>query len=207
MRPDVPFVLGKPGRRPIAIAALVALAACQVWAQGTCGKFPAPGFDGPDMRPERGTVTNPNYDFSVTVPPGLTGYAAPAPFPYHGFGIVLCWEPRAYLWVDGSYNSSEYKSPREAAQQHLKWERKEVGSLLFAQCRPAHAGGCPATHLVCRYVCADNATRRVLHEVFFIRKQGGIIYEVGLDTTQSREKEDLVVFEQILSSWKMTPPE
>lgn len=207
MRTVPPSGRGKSVRRPMVVAALAALAACQLWTQGTCGKFPAPGFGGPDMRPERGTVTNPNYYYAVTIPPGLTGFSSPAPSPYHGFGIVLSWEPRAYLRVDGSYNSSEYKSSREAARQYLKWEREAAGTMLAARCHTVHAGGCPATRLVCRYICADNVTRRVLHEVFFIRKKEGIIYEVGLDTTQSREKEDLVVFEQILSSWKMTPPE
>ena len=60
MRTASPSAWGRVGRRPIATAALAALVACQVWAQGTCGKFPDPGFDGPEMRPERGTVTNPN---------------------------------------------------------------------------------------------------------------------------------------------------
>jgi len=41
---------------------------------------------------------------------GLVGYTSAAPAPYHGFGIVLSWEPRSYLYVDGSYNSLELKS-------------------------------------------------------------------------------------------------
>jgi len=171
----------------------------------SCGRFPAPGFDGPDRRAFQGGYTNPNYGFSVVIPQGLIGHDAPAPMPHHGLGIVLSWEPRAYFWVNGEYNALEWGSLSEATQQILEWNQADHRNVLTSKIVPTTVGGRPAERLTLRYTCPEDQTGRVLHEVVLMRNQTrGIVYEVGLDTTELREKDDLEVFERILSSWRFT---
>ena len=168
-----------------------------------CGRFPDRGFDGPDMRSFQGSYTNPNYGFSVTIPPGLVGHDSPAPMPHHGFGIVLSWEPRAYAWTNGEYNAQGWQSVHEATLQVLAWNRETVGKILSSEVIPMTIGGRVGERLILRYECNENQTRRVLHEVVFMREHSiGTLYQVGLDTTESREGDDLKVFDQLTSSWQ-----
>jgi len=187
--------------------AIMALFCRVLSAQVCCWNFPDPGFEGPEMRAFHGYYENPNYGFSLNIPKGLVGHDGPAPMPHHGFGIVLSWEPRSYLWVNGEYNSTEWKSSLKATQEHLSLMKGKLGNITSVNIFKASVGGRPATRLVLRYTCSDDTTARILHQVMFMRDQTlGIVYEAGIDTPTSREKEDLKVFGEIVGSWKMTEP-
>src|SRR3989442_11999756 len=105
----------------------------------SCGDFPAPGFDAPEMRHFTGQYSNPNFGFAVRIPKGITGHDLPAPAPHHGFGVVLSWEPRAYMDFDGSYNALELSLP-ETENQNLERLRESSESLLSVSSKGSKLG-------------------------------------------------------------------
>src|SRR2546426_4820370 len=134
---------------------ILLLAPISIPAQ-SCGDFPAPGFDDPKMRHFTGSYSNPNYGFAVKIPKGITGHDIPAPAPHHGFGVVLSWEPRAYMDFDGSYNALELSLP-ETENQNLERLRESSESLLSVSSKGSKLGRLDARRQVVRHNCKGHA--------------------------------------------------
>jgi hypothetical protein len=180
----------------------LALISLTVSAQETCGRFPESGFDSPENRSFRGRYENPNYYFGVTIPPDLTGHDGPAPNPHHGFGIVLSWEPRSYAWVDGTYNALFYPGPRAALRAHLGYLREDGASVVAVRTSRIKLGGLPSSLQVVRYKCPKTPGYRIVRQTIVIRN--GVVYTVGLDSPEARDKEDSLVFDALLATWHLT---
>ena len=198
------------------LVVLVALAAATVLRadgnKGKCGRFPDPGFDGPGMSSFTGAYTNPNYGFSVVIPMGLTGHDVPPPSPHHGFGIVLSWEPRAYVNVDGTYNylddpeaQFDINDPDQAlpelAKLHSRWIRNSSRAVISTTRTATRLGELHAVRQVSRYTCSSVAGVYITDSVFAM--SGNVVYSLELLTTKSRYPADRVIFDQLVSSWHL----
>jgi len=170
-----------------------------------CGDFPVSGFDDPDMRHFTGAYYNPNYGYSVIIPKGLTGHDAAPPAPHHGFGIVLSWEPRAYVYVDGSYNSSELESIEDVETQHLTWLKEESGKIDSVDHIVTNLGSLEARRFIALHTCPQVGGNFIDDYIFAFSKNKDIIYTVALLTTEARYKKDKRVLEQLIKTWELKP--
>lgn len=180
------------------------LAFCFVAVDDHCGNFPARQFDESQSTKWKNRYTNLAYGYSVRIPKGRTGYSDLPPSPQHGFGLVLSWEPRAYLYVDGSYNSLEVKNAKELEQLHLKW-LAESAQVIGIEKHNVRLGSLPARRYVARYTCKKLRGTFIEDETILLHQ--GIVYMVGLLTTQERYGRDKVALEQMLRSWRLAPRE
>jgi hypothetical protein len=183
------------------LALCLAYSSLSISAQGACGEFPDVGFDGPDMRSFQGRYENPNYYFGVTIPPGLTGHDAPPPMPHHGFGIVLSWTPRSYIWVDGTYNSTDLPDAKAALEQLVEFMNQDGAKIKSTKFYRIKHGFIFSTQVIIQYKCNAYPVDRVKHLSAIIKN--GIIYKIGLDTTEKRYNEDYSVFNALVSSWHL----
>jgi hypothetical protein len=194
LRPIIPF------------AALFILIPWSLPAQ-FCGDFPAPGFDGPDMSQYKGRYSNGEYGYAVTIPKDITGYASPPPSPNHGFGIVLSWEPRSYIYFDGSYtldgSVSDQMSLNEVEEWYLGLLRKESEKVLAIKQVNTQLGSLPAKRHIVDRTCKGHNEVYVADEIFALRPDGNITYSAVLLTTRSRYKKDKQIFESLLQTWKI----
>lgn len=182
-------------------AALLLAAAAVAHAAEPCGRFPSPGFDAPDMTRFEKHYANVQYLYSVDLPPGLVAHGAAGPD--HGAGIVLSWEPRAYLNVDGTYDAIEWKTPRAAAKQLLAWKREESTAVLSHTQSPVRLGPLHAVRLVVRHRCAKLPDVYVDDDVVAIDAKQGIVYQVSLTTTEPRYARDKALMDAMLASWRL----
>jgi hypothetical protein len=181
------------------LAALLLHATLAIAAPENCGRFPAPGFDGPDMDRHTGNYANPTYRYSVRIPDGLAGFSAPPPAPHHGFGVVLSWEPRAYIYFDGSYNALDDQDSDEVANRHLQWLGNDAEKIIAVRKQKVRFKGAPASRYVARIACKGLPGEFVEDMRFVLRD--GIVYSAGLLTTADRYRRDSAIFESMLRSW------
>ena len=106
-----------------------------------------------------GRYSNFDYAYSVLVPKGMMGAMSPAPNPNHGFGIDLThptstsWTlekgwPKAYLWVDASYDSAEYGSPSVVIKNSLESLQEKHSRVRLVSRNPTRLGSLRAVHFV-----------------------------------------------------------
>ena len=167
-----------------------------------CGNFPEPGFDDPAMSRFVRWYSNPTYHFSVRVPKGLVGHSSPPPLPQHGFGIVLSWTPRAYIYFDGSYNAADEGNTTEIASTRLRWLRDSSLKILSTQRQHTHLGPLSARRFVARHTCPK--VRGVFVEDTTIALSRGIIYTVSLLTTDERYQRDRRIMNEMLKTWRLS---
>lgn len=170
-----------------------------------CGDFPAPGFDDPDMRHFTGAYYNPNYGYSVIIPKGLVGHDAAPPSPHHGFGIVLSWEPRSYMEVDGSYNSLDLESLEDVVSRHLTLLKEDSGKIESVEHIVTDLGGLKAKRFIARHTCSQVSDNFIDDYIFAFSKDKTIIYTIALLTTESRYNKDKQVLEQFIKTWELKP--
>jgi hypothetical protein len=150
------------------------------------------------------------YAYRAMVPPGLSGYRAPAPAPAHGFVIDLGPGGKGRVSVDGSYNASEYRSARivaEAASSRIAAKGDFTEPPRFQDVRLA---GLPAVELSARYR-HKTGERRLWRSVSAIRRMKpsdtmGIVYEITLDTPAARVAEDGPIYDAVVRSFRLDPP-
>jgi hypothetical protein len=161
-----------------------------------------------------GRYTNFNYGYSVLVPEGMMGATSPAPLPQHGFGIDLtqptttAWTkqkdfPRAYLYVDGSYNSALLASLDDAVQESLKFLNEEYGNSRLLSKTPTRLGGLRAFRFVSSY---DKSGEEMIEDrIVAFRKKGDIVYSIELTTPMSRYPREKSLVTQMQKSWLADP--
>ena len=169
----------------------------------SCGNFPAPGFDGPEMRHFAGQYRNRNYGFAVTIPEGITGHDAQDPAPHHGFGVVLSWEPRAYIDFDGSYNALEL-SLRETVAKDLEWLRQDSKRVHSVATKVSKLGPLRARRQIVYHNCNGHTDTFVDDYMVALSHDGKITYTARLMTTASRYRQDRRLFEEFLRTWKLS---
>ncbi len=178
---------------------------CMCIAQHTCRGVPPPGFDVPSMASFRGEYTNSVYEYSVTIPAGLTGYSSPPPSPAHGFGVSLGAKKEGYLWVDGSWNSLEFESSEMAAQAVGDYLKKRGAIISESKVGPWKLGEFLASRVIVRYSCPGSGGLFVRDEVVALSTSKSKIWELGIDTPLVSYEQDCRILEAILKSWRRCP--
>ncbi|HUJ17134.1 MAG TPA: hypothetical protein VL197_04000 [Nitrospirota bacterium] len=180
------------------------LTAIQTSEASECGKFPDKGFEGPDMSAFTGQYSNPNYLYGVTIPKGLVGHSSPPSYPQHGFGIVLSWDPRAYIFFDSSANSLEYKTLDEAIKDHIKYTEEKASKILSTNISTGALGKVTAKQLTVHYTCKEDPTERIDIAILSLRSNNSLIDSAELTTTTDRLRGDLKIFEEMTKTWHTT---
>lgn len=183
---------------------LLLLTSFRICEASECGMFPEKGFEDPDMSAFRGKYTNPNYLYAVTIPHGFVGHSSPPPNPQHGFGVVLSWQPRAYIWFDSSANSLEYKTVDEALKDHIEYLREKASQILSTKISSATLGKKAAKKLTIHYTCKKDPTKRIHITIISLRSGNSLVDSAGLTTTIDRFSEDLKVFQEMTETWHTT---
>jgi hypothetical protein len=140
------------------------------------------------------------YEYSVAIPGNLTGYDQ-ADGPHHGFGIILGQKDQSYIDVNGEANSLEFHDPSDAAIQELKFLRDDGKKIEFSSISPSHLGKYPAVQLMARYKCPGSGLLYVHVSIFAIGSTSHV-YRVSLNSHIDRYRQDRVVFDNIVNSWR-----
>lgn len=156
----------------------------------------------------KGIYDNPAWGYSIEMPKGYTGglYQDPAA-PQHGIQVILSWEPRSYIYFSGEANFLEDKNdkPLDAfghcifGLDTVRDYAKEVKSF---EMRKSRLGPYDGYQYIVHYTCPNNSQERVLERILVIHPASGIVYDVTLETTNSRFKNDHKVFMKFVSSWR-----
>lgn len=163
----------------------------------------------------RGRYTHFDYAYSVLVPAGMTGATDPPGGSQHGFGIDLtnptttAWTerdslPKAYLYVEGSYNSAELASLDDAVQESLKFLKEKDGRSRLLSKRRTRLGGLPAIRFTASY---DEGNEAMTEEeiIAFRGPDSDIVYSIDLRTPASRYARDKSLVTQMQKSWLADP--
>ena len=169
--------------------------------------------------PLEGRYSNFDYAYSALVPKGMIALLnGTPPTPNHGFGIDLTspqsisWirnkqEPEAMLWVDGSYDSAEYGSPRVVIRNELKWLSEKHNRVRLMTKSPTPLGSLRGLRFVIAY--EDSGRQMIEDTIVAFRSQLGegsdIIYTIGLTTPASRYDEYKGRLVDIQQSWIIDP--
>lgn len=157
----------------------------------------------------RGLYSNYDYAYSVLIPDGLNALIPAPPLPNHGFNITLFDKPKSYLWVDASYNASEWKSYNDVVKAHTGYVKDNGGTnIRVVQQSPTQLSTLKAVHFVIQY--EDHVSNElVMRDVIFAfrREQGGdeINYEIVLIAPVSRYDEDKEVVIELQKTWRLGP--
>jgi len=200
--------IGLSWSRPGRFAALTTLLAmAPLLAAASCMPFPTDNFGTGDQPAWRQHYANGTYGYRIAIPPGRVAYGSVPPAPDHGVGMRLEGRPGGYAWVDGSYNV--YDDVR-SARDYLDMENRPVRigdappeTVLALHRRPLRLAGRAGMLQVKRYRCGRDGTGRVEHLAVVIRD--GVVYTVGLDTTQAADAHDAPVFEALVAGWHFLP--
>jgi hypothetical protein len=167
----------------------------------------------------KGLYENRVYGYSVRIPAGMRGAGSTPPAPQHGFGIDLdnprstAWKdardfPKSYLYVDGSYNSLEWRRVEDAAAAHLGYLRGEGTKVRELSRARTSLGGLPALRVVAQY---DVRGEPMMYDaVFAFRMDEGAasaVYTLALSTPLSKYERDRPVLEEMRAAWHLQPAE
>ncbi len=193
----------RPGVSLRARATLLALAAPLAAQAESCGRFPSRGFENADA-PELGArYANPVYGYAVQLPAGLVGHGAPGPAPDHGFGIALSWTPRAYLYVDGSYEVLDDDTLDKQETRQREFLRADALRVLSTQSLSTRLGPLSAVRMVARYACKGLRGLYVKDEVVALSPDLRVVYRVALLTTTKRYRADKAALDELLRSFTL----
>ena len=151
---------------------------------------------------EQGKYFNYEYGYSLKIPAGLTGYRSPAPMPNHGFGIDLSKEDCAQVWVDGMYNSLEWGSLNEAANNEVTYlKANNISDIRLLQLTYGHLSHLRSVRIVVAYKKFGRAM--IEDEFISLRKERDIVYTLQLRTTAVRYSQDVEVLNQLERSFRL----
>jgi hypothetical protein len=166
----------------------------------------------------KGRYENYVYGYSVYIPDGMVGAGSTPPAPQHGFGINLdnpcstAWKgardfPKSYLYVDGSYNSLEWRWLDDAVAFHLNFLREKAENIRVQSRTLTRLGGLHAVRVVALY--EEGGEEMVSDEVVaFMHKANGeasVIYTLDLSTPLSKYERDRPALEVLQKSWCLQP--
>ena len=165
---------------------------------------------------DKGVYENYVYGYSVRIPDGMVGVGSTPPAPQHGFGIDLDnprstdWDgrpefPKSYLYVDGSYNSLEWKRLDDAVNAHLRYIREDGTNVRVRSRTPTRLGGLRATRLVALY--EEGGVEMVRDEILSINGETGVVFTLSLSTPLAKYERDRPALEEVLQSWSLQPVE
>lgn len=129
--------------------------------------------------------------------------------PQHGIQVILSWEPRSVIYVDGSANSLEDNSTGKPLDSFgycifgLNTIREYAKKIYSFEMRRSKLGVHDAYQYIVRYACPATSQERIEESVVAIPKERGIVYRVTLETTPEKFNHDHKVFFKVVSKWRM----
>lgn len=162
-----------------------------------------------------GRYSNYDYAFSIAVPRGMIGFGGCAT--NHGFGIDLSnptssqwfWQsasPRAYLYIDASYNSANLESLDEAVRTEMRFlEEDKVTNIVLVSKTRTHLGGLPAVHFTIHYNISGEAMVKDMVLAFRKEQSEEIVYTISLTTALGRYQKDKEVMRRMQKTWGLQP--
>ena len=166
-----------------------------------CGAVPSADFDRPPNLVHTGRYLNPVYGYSVNIPAAFSGYSA-STGPQRGFGIVLSWQPRAFLNVDAAYDAffditaaGVHRSDLVAMRQHATVLDDRAEQITLARKQ--------GNRFVTRVRCGDDS-RVFVHDTVLVMVNREI-YRLALQTVPERYEADSAVLNAMLRSWGWEP--
>jgi hypothetical protein len=164
-----------------------------------CGRFPTADFRNSHDPRFRGTYSNRAFGYRIRLPRHVIAYGEPPPQPAHGVGIILSWEPRSYLVVDGSGNASLLPNVDAAANDAEKLIRTESTGLRRTNRRLTRLGQHRALRITIEHTCP--AGTFITDEILLLKRD--IVYTVSLTTPKRRYRKDKRVLDAIVHSFEL----
>jgi hypothetical protein len=156
----------------------------------------------------RTRYSNEDYGFYVLLDTGTIGHGTHSPAPNHGFLVSLpdvgrqspasATEDR-FVWVDISYNASDYHSLSDVAfyEDHLMDD--ERGASRVVEHKFTKLTGLKAILYRNEY----SSPKGTIVEEQIIALRSGIIYTIGLQTTQADLSSDELQFRRIQGGFRL----
>ena len=140
------------------------------------------------------------YGYRFKIPKGLTGTCSPPPMPQHGLTINLAGdtEQSRRIGFFAFYDVNELGTLENVVKEELKELQSGTQIHTMAK-RKVRFGGIQGLHLT--YKLEGNPIERFL----FYRKNGKVIYDAYLRTTQQYYRQDTRIFQQIMATWRFKP--
>jgi hypothetical protein len=155
----------------------------------------------------RGKYSNYDYGYYVILPSGFIGHGCHSPAPNHGFLTALPGVARTqytsskyerFIWVNAEYNSLEFNSLAEAADRLAKYMGEDKKGFRQVAKEPVRLNGTPAVRIQAEYVGPKGKV--IEEEVLTLR--AGILYEIGLKTTDQNYVTDHERYRRILAGFR-----
>jgi hypothetical protein len=166
-----------------------------------CRNVPAPGFDRPPNVARTGQFNDASYGYAVAIPAGVTAYASPE-LPTQGFGILLSWDPRAYLRVDASYDVF-YDINADAVHRRDMLGVRLHDTLLADRSVPDGLAGAGGGRYRMQFQCPGDAQVYIRDDLIVVRNRE--VYRLELQTVPSRYAADAQLLAAMQSSWRWLP--
>jgi hypothetical protein len=166
--------------------------------------------------PFEGRYSNYDYAYSVQIPKGMIGFGSCVT--NHGFGIDLMnptsrvWTergpegiyPHSYLYVDASYNGTDWQSLDEAFRALVVNPKDEgITDVELVSRTPTNLSTLAAIRFVVRYTKSGQPMMRDL--VLAFRGRDDIMYTIDLTSPVSRYEEDKKVLAWMQRTWRLQP--
>jgi hypothetical protein len=138
----------------------------------------------------RGDYRNEQYGYGVQLPRGVRAYRSKAPNPNHGFLVLL--GHRRTITVSAFFDAMMFGSTKAQLDSSIEDARAE-----HVERSPATLAGNPAEKAVLGkgdVVITTIVQRR--------DEDGGILYELTLNTTRAHQAEDARVFDRVVSGFQ-----
>jgi hypothetical protein len=165
---------------------------------------------------DKGRYENYVYGYSVEIPAGMVGAGSRPPAPQHGFGIDLdnprstAWRgapefPKSYIYLDGSYNSLEWRRLDDVVNSNLSFLREEGKNVRVRSRTATRLGGLRALRVVALY--EKDGVEMVSDEIVAFGSEASPVYTLDLSTPLSKYERDRPVLEALRKSWCLQPVE
>jgi hypothetical protein len=152
--------------------------------------------------------SNEDYGFCVLLQQGVIGHGTHSPASNHGFLVPLpdigrqsqaSSGERRFVWVDASYNTSEDRSLSGVASHQVHLMDDERGKPHVIERRVTKLGGLTAIF----FKSERPSPQGTAVEEQVIASRSGIIYTIGLQTTENYAADDEKQFRTVLSGFRL----
>ncbi len=152
--------------------------------------------------------SNEDYGFYVLLNAGTVGHGTHSPAPNHGFLVSLpdvgrelsaSTEEERFVWVDASYNVSDYQSLSRVASEQVGLSNKESDTARVVERRSTKLAGLSAILFKIEY----SSPRDTVVKEQIIALRSGIVYTIGLQTTKANFSVDEEQFKRIQGGFKL----
>jgi hypothetical protein len=164
------------------------------------------------VAPVRGKYSNPGLAYEVSLPPGVACRSAE---PDYGCGFKISvrfteseWKtdslPSRSMWVSGEMNAGGENTPERAVQRASMGGTSGRAGASVLRRKSYMAGGLPASEIDISYHGEEGESLEKIVIVYRERKGApNVIYTFGLDTPRKNEDNDVRLFHEFVSGFRV----